>query len=154
MWFFGKKKKEEKKREKQVSKEVKTLEKEEEKKTQKEVKKVAKSEEKQDTKKKNANTETKVEKSKLAQKKTAPKKETPKKEEVKEKPKEKATKKSIYRVVYDKSARVWAIKKDGAKRTIANYVTKEEALARVKELSSSKEVGFIVHKKDGKFQKK
>ena len=56
--------------------------------------------------------------------------------------------------MYDKEARVWVIKKDGAKRTIASYVTKEEALGRVKELSASNDLNFIVHKKDGKFQKK
>ena len=32
--------------------------------------------------------------------------------------------------------------------------TKEEALNRVKELSQSQDTKFIVHKKDGKFQKK
>ena len=77
--------------------------------------------------------------------------------EQKEAPKEKketASKKPIYRVVYDKESRLWTIKKDGAKRTIATYVTKQEALNRVKELSASKEMSFVVHKKDGKFQKK
>ena len=65
-----------------------------------------------------------------------------------------ATKKSIYRVVYDKDARVWVNKKDGAKRNIASFPTKDEALARVKELSESQDLNFVVHKKDGKFQKK
>ena len=64
------------------------------------------------------------------------------------------TKKPIYRVVYDKDARAWLIKKDGAKRTIASFPTKDEALARVKDLAESNELNFIVHKKDGKFQKK
>ena len=32
--------------------------------------------------------------------------------------------------------------------------TKEEALERVKQLSESQEIKFVVHKKDGKFQKK
>ncbi len=73
------------------------------------------------------------------------------KAEPKEEPK---SKKPIYRVVYDKDARLWLIKKDGAKRTIASYTTKEEALNRVKELSNSKELSFVVHKKYGKFQKK
>ncbi len=64
------------------------------------------------------------------------------------------TRKPIYRVLYDKDNRKWLIKKDGAKRTIESYVTKEEALARVEQLSSNKDMKFIVHKKDGKFQKK
>ncbi len=63
-------------------------------------------------------------------------------------------KKPIYRVVYDKDDRLWKITKDGAKRTIASFRIKDEALARVKELSESNELNFIVHKKDGKFQKK
>lgn len=79
---------------------------------------------------------------------------TDKEETVKSEPAKKTGKKPIYRVLYDKEARVWVIKKDGAKRTIASYVTKEEALNRVKELSSSNDLNFIVHKKDGKFQKK
>ncbi len=64
------------------------------------------------------------------------------------------TKKGVYRVVYDRDDRLWKIKRDGAKRVIASMVTKDEALKRVKELSETKDVGFVVHKKDGKFQKK
>lgn len=64
------------------------------------------------------------------------------------------TKKPVYRVLYDKDTRFWLIKKDGAKRTIASFPTKDEALSRVKELSSSNDLNFVVHKKDGKFQKK
>ncbi len=64
------------------------------------------------------------------------------------------TKKPIYRVIYDKESRSWLIKKDGAKRTIASFATKDEALNRVKELSISNDLNFVVHKKDGKFQKK
>lgn len=60
----------------------------------------------------------------------------------------------IYRVVYDKADREWKIKRDGAKRIIDSYATKEEALARVKELSDNSDVGFVVYKRDGKFQKK
>ena len=33
-------------------------------------------------------------------------------------------------------------------------MTKEEALARVQELSKSQDTKFVVYKKDGKFQKK
>ena len=60
----------------------------------------------------------------------------------------------IYRVVYDNKSKTWQIKLDGAKRIIDSKHTKEEALERVKELAESKDVGYVVHKKDGKFQKK
>lgn len=63
-------------------------------------------------------------------------------------------KKAIYRVLFNKEDRTWQIKKDGAKRVIASYPTKDEALKRVKELCESNELNYIVHKKDGKFQKK
>lgn len=74
---------------------------------------------------------------------------------VNEKP-TKTTEKSmgIYRVVFDKVNRRWQIKRDGAERVITSYLTKEEALAKVKKLSENFDVGFVVHKKDGKFQKK
>ncbi len=68
--------------------------------------------------------------------------------------KEAKSKKAIYRVVYSKENNSWQIKKDGAKRVIDSKPTKEEALIRVKELSESQDLNFIVHKKDGKFQKK
>lgn len=60
----------------------------------------------------------------------------------------------VYRVVYDKEDKLWKIKRDGAKRVIETKQTKDEAVKRVMELSGNKEVGFVVHKKDGKFQKK
>lgn len=63
-------------------------------------------------------------------------------------------KKAIYRVLYNKEDRTWQIKKDGAKRVISSFPTKDEALKRVKELSESNDLNYIVHKKDGKFQKK
>ena len=63
-------------------------------------------------------------------------------------------KKAIYRVVYDKETKTWKIKKDGAKRVIDSKHTKEEALARVEELSQTYDIKYVVHKKDGKFQKK
>ncbi len=63
-------------------------------------------------------------------------------------------KKALYRVVYDKKSKLWLIKRDGAKRVIATFSTKESALVRVKELSQSNNLSYIVHKKDGKFQKK
>lgn len=67
---------------------------------------------------------------------------------------EEKNKKSIYRVVFSKEQNAWQIKKDGAKRIIDSKPTKEEALTRVKELSQSQDTKYIVHKKDGKFQKK
>lgn len=102
-------------------------------------------------------------KAKPAVKKTATKTTTAKKTTAKPESKSTATKKapakaapkkSVYRIVYNKESRLWLIQKDGAKRTISSYATKDEALNRVKELSTSKDLGFIVHKKDGKFQKK
>lgn len=68
--------------------------------------------------------------------------------------KEEKTKKAVYRVIFSKEQNAWQIKKDGAKRVIDSKPTKEEALNRVKELSQSQDTKFIVHKKDGKFQKK
>ena len=79
---------------------------------------------------------------------------TESKTEEKETKSETKERKSIYRVVYDRENRVWLIKKDGAKRVIASFATKEEALKRVKELCESQNLKVIVHKKDGKFQKK
>ena len=110
----------------------------------------------------------KEEAKKLAAQKEA--EEAAKKEEtkeVKEQPKEEKAeaaeetteetskaRKALYRVVYDKEDRLWKIKKDGAKRVIDSKKTKEEAIARVQELSQSQDSSFVVHKKDGKFQKK
>lgn len=67
---------------------------------------------------------------------------------------EKQAKKSVYRVVFDKEDKLWKIKKDGAGRVIDSKKTKEEALARVQELSNTRDTKFVVYKKDGKFQKK
>lgn len=100
------------------------------------------------SKKKNESKQKKVEKQPETQTKTVTEKKTINKEE------KKAEKKPIYRVLYDKENRVWIIKKDGAKRVISSFVTKDEALNRVKELSMSNDMNFIVHKKDGKFQRK
>lgn len=102
---------------------------------------------------KSIKTNKKEEKSNTVSKKETTKEKSPT-EKVDKKENETKSKKPIYRVIYDKDARVWLIKKDGAKRTIASYPTKEEALNRVKDLSSSNDLNYIVHKKDGKFQKK
>ncbi len=72
-------------------------------------------------------------------------------EQIKEKAK---TRTPIYRVLYDSTERVWVIKKDGAKRIIKKYWTKAEALEAVEKMSANQEISFVVHKKDGKFQKK
>ena len=67
---------------------------------------------------------------------------------------EKKVRKAVYRVVFDKEESLWEIKKDGAKRIIASYKTKQEALDKVQNLSKNQEINFVVMKKDGKFQKK
>lgn len=67
---------------------------------------------------------------------------------------EEKERKGVYRVVYNKEERVWQIKKDGAKRVITSYPTKDEAMRRVKELCETQNSNLIVHRKDGKFQKK
>ncbi len=127
MWLFGKKKKEEKTAKVEKTNAVKE---------ENEVAEPVKKEVKKSTKK--------VEEPKV-------KKEVENAEQ--EKP-EKKEKKSIYRVIYNKEDRTWQIKKDGAKRVITSYSTKEEALTRVKELCASQNLKVIIHKKDGKFQKK
>ena len=73
---------------------------------------------------------------------------------MKENNKNTKNKKPLYRVVYDKNNGKWNIKKDGADRIIDSKLTKQEALDRVKKLSDNNDTKFIVHKKDGKFQKK
>lgn len=60
----------------------------------------------------------------------------------------------VYRVLPNEADHTWVIKRDGAERVIESFHTKDEALARVKQLSENQEVGFTVSKKDGKFQKK
>lgn len=67
---------------------------------------------------------------------------------------EKKVRKAVYRVVFDKEDSLWKIKKDGAKRIITSYKTKQEALDKVQALSKNQEINFVVKKKDGKFQKK
>ena len=113
-----------------------------------------------DVKKKNCvekadNVTKPAKKTDTTKKSTTAKKKTVKSEDVeKSESEEQKSRKAIYRVMYDKEARVWIIKKDGAKRKIASFPTKEAALTRVKELAETNELSFVVHKKDGKFQKK
>ncbi len=104
-----------------------------------------------ETKNVSAEEETKSAEKDLKEEKTEVSKSNVSKETVTENTK---SKKALYRVLYDKEEKVWTIKKDGAKRIIAKLATKEEALNRVKELSTNNEVNYVVYKKDGKFQKK
>lgn len=111
----------------------------------------------------------KAEQKKVEPKKAEPAKPAPKKEEKpeqkkEEKPVEDTTekeevvedkaRKAVYRVLFDKEDGLWKIKKDGAKRIIDSFKTKDEALTRVQELSKNQDSKFVVYKKDGKFQKK
>lgn len=59
-----------------------------------------------------------------------------------------------YRIMYDKETKTWEIRKDMAKRVIRRVKTKKEALEIAQELSKNQDLNLIVHKKDGKFQKK
>ena len=81
-------------------------------------------------------------------------KNTPKNEKENKMKEEEETKLGSYRVLYSKEEKLWLIKRDGAKRTIASYKTKEQALLRVGDLCKNQNAKVIVHKKDGKFQKK
>ena len=98
-------------------------------------------------------TEEKLEKDTVKKENTEVKEDS-KEEKGVEKENAEKPKKGVYRVVFDKEDRLWKIKKDGAKRVIDSRKTKEEALARVQELSESQDIKFVVYKKDGKFQKK
>ncbi len=98
-------------------------------------------------------TEEKLEKDTVKKENTEVKEDS-KEEKGVEKENSEKSKKGVYRVVFDKEDKLWKIKKDGAKRVIDSRKTKEEALARVQELSESQDIKFVVYKKDGKFQKK
>lgn len=67
---------------------------------------------------------------------------------------EQPAKAGTYRVIYDREAGDWTIRKDGASRVIRRVGTKEKALKLAKEFSKNGDASLIVHKKDGKFQKK
>ena len=86
--------------------------------------------------------------------KVEPKQEEPIPTDEKEEVVEDKTRKAVYRVLFDKEDGLWKIKKDGAKRIIDSFKTKDEALTRVQELSKNQDSKFVVYKKDGKFQKK
>lgn len=59
-----------------------------------------------------------------------------------------------YRVMYNAEDKCWDIKRDGAKRVIRKVKTKVEALRIVDELAKNQNTSVVVHKKDGKFQKR
>lgn len=142
MWFFKKKnKKTEEKEVKEKNIEVTVKVKEEPE---------VKEEPKKETKAKNSNAKSNKNEGKSV-KKVATKKEE--KTDTAENAEKEEVKKGSYRVIYSKENKVWLIKRDGAKRTIASYKTKEQALNRVSELSKNQNAKVIVHKKDGKFQK-
>ncbi len=161
MCFFGRKKKKAKEAEQKRIAEEKAIEEAKQKKLEEEEKA------KKESKAKSKPAEKKVQNKEKAEPKKTVKKETKTEEvvEVKQEPKQEdieevnvevqeKTRKAVYRVIFDKEDRLWKIKKDGAKRVIDSKVTKEEALARVQELSESHDFKFVVYKKDGKFQKK
>jgi len=60
----------------------------------------------------------------------------------------------IYRLVYDKENKDWVIQRANAERATKRCKTKEEAMKALKELSKNQDVGTVIHKKDGKKQKK
>ena len=140
MWFFKKKNKKVEEKEVEEKNEEAVVETKQEAEVKEEAKTSSNS-----SKTKNSNTKSNKNEEKIA------KKETLKKEEKTETSEEE--KKGSYRVLYSKEDKVWLIKRDGAKRTIASYKTKEQALARVSELCKNQNAKVIVHKKDGKFQK-
>ena len=72
------------------------------------------------------------------------------KQEQKDAPKRKIS----YRILYDKETKTWEVRKDEAKRVIRRVKTKKEALEIAQELSQKQDLNLVVHKKDGKFQKK
>ena len=62
-------------------------------------------------------------------------------------------KRARYYVLFDEEKNKWIIKKSGAGRLIASFVSKEEATKRAKELSRSNGTSYSVQRKDGKFGK-
>ena len=70
--------------------------------------------------------------------------------ETKQQPKELGT----YTVSYDKETKEWVVKRRGSERASKRTKTKKEALEVVERLSGNNEVGFVVKKRNGKYQKK
>lgn len=59
-----------------------------------------------------------------------------------------------YRILYDRETKTWEVRKDNAKRVIRRVRTKREALEIAQELCQRQDLNLVVHKKDGKFQRK
>ena len=60
----------------------------------------------------------------------------------------------MYRLVYDKNSKDWVIYRDNSEHASRRCKTKKEAQAVLKQLCKNQEASSVVHKKDGKFQKK
>jgi len=60
----------------------------------------------------------------------------------------------VYRLTYDKANKEWVITRDKSERASRRCKTKEEAMVVLKELSKNQDTGTVIHKKDGKWQKK
>lgn len=99
-----------------------------------------------------AQEETKTSQEEMAKEEVLTKKEEPSKSESKEKPEDK--KKGAYSVSYDKDSKEWIVKRRGSERASKRTKTKKEALEVAQRLSDNNEVGFVVKKRNGKFQKK
>ena len=59
-----------------------------------------------------------------------------------------------YSVVYDRAKDSWVIRKAGVDRVVRRVDTKEEAVRVARALCKKNDAHLVVHKKDGKFQKK
>ena len=107
-------------------------------------------EEKHENKKSVKKSTTKKETKKQEEKVTPEKDDEEKKDEEK-----KEIKNAKYRLTYDKDKASWVIRKDGASRTIRRVKTKQEALEILKTMEEKNEdIKVVVHKKNGKFQKR
>ncbi len=96
----------------------------------------------------------KTEEKKQMQKAEDKEKEEVTPENIEENEKETHKRPQSYRILYDKETETWEVRKDNAKRVIRRVKTKKEALEIAKELSQNQDLNLVVHKKDGKFQKK
>ena len=60
----------------------------------------------------------------------------------------------LYRLIYDKEQKDWVISRDNSERASKRCGTKREALKYLKSLSDNQDVGTVIHKRNGKWQKK
>lgn len=110
---------------------------------------------KKDPSKRQDQKDAKDEQKKPAPQKTQVKEQKPMaKEQKPEADEEESKRPQSYRILYDKETETWEVRKDNAKRVIRRVKTKKEALEIAKELSQNQDLNLVVHKKDGKFQKK